>query len=189
MVAPEAVWASSSGAAIRQCELLSNVSQAIVLREGDRAQVTWIRHPWALALSQDCDTDFDYTLRQVGGDVSGHHKELPNILFVQALEESELRSRKQIDSDIWRRIKSNQDERFHVMEPVPDTLDAQHQGVPMLVLDFKRVFTVPSSTLYQALEDPDDAWRPLRRSFALPPFREFASTRALSFLGRVAVPD
>src|SRR5712692_6239304 len=47
-------------------------------------------------------------------------------------------------SDIWRRVKTNQNERYHLMQRILGTEDAQGLGLPSLCIDFKRYFTIPT---------------------------------------------
>lgn len=105
-----------------------------------------------------------------------------------ALPQDELRSRPQVKSDIWRRIRDNQDERFHTLPVIPPELDEMNEGVPELVLDFKRCFSLATTESYRQLE-PEAAGGPRRRGFLLPPFRDQVSTRAFGFHGRVATPE
>ena len=145
-------------------------------------------HPWALVLSQDCDTAYDFDVRQSASDAEGHHKELPNVLLVEALTEDELRARPQVMSDIMRRIRSNQDERFHTLDEVPPHLDSASVGVPPLFLDFKRLFSLRTDELYIRMSAPEGD-RNVRRCHLLSPFREQVVSRAFAFQARTAVPD
>ena len=191
MVEPNEVWAAPSGSAIRQCEVLSEAPQLIARTEtiGTEAVTYDFRiHSWVMVLTQDCDCDWDYTARSGPDEIEGHGKEVPNLLVCEALLEEELRARKSVNADLWRRIRGNQDERYHTIPEVPNSLDAKGEGVPVLVLDFKRCFSIPTSEIYRRIElnDPEGLQR---RSFMLPPFRDQVSTRAFAYHARVATPE
>jgi hypothetical protein len=185
------VWAPAGGSAIRQCEVLSEATQFFARSESLGTETLTLDgriHTWVMVLTQDCDCDWDFAARSGIGEIEGHHKEVPNLLFCEALTEDELRARPQVKSDIWRRIRDNQDERFHTLPEIPAQLDARGQGVPELVLDFKRCFSVPTSEIYKQMElnEPGGLQR---RAYLLPPFRDQASTRAFGFHGRIATPE
>ncbi len=192
MALAEEVWSISSTGALRQGEILSHVQQTYLdpatLRSPDSLNIDVRTHAWVVVLTQDCDTDWDYRARQDLDGIEGHNKEVPNVLLCEALTQDELRARPQIKSDIWRRIRDNQDERFHALPEIPARLDREGEGVPDLILDFKRCFTIPTPEMYARLQlRGDDGIR--RRAWLKPPYREQVADRAFAFHARVAVPD
>ena len=176
---------------IRQGEILSNVVELrldpLCFRTETEPLIQQIVHPFAVVLTQDCDLEWDHKCRFVSDPSCQGRlalKLVPNILLCQAESAHTLRAHQSIKSDIWRRITSNTDERYHVLEEVPAELDRLRTGIPSLALDFKRVFTVPTDELYHRL-----GFEAERRCYLIPPFVQFLSSRFTYFLGRVAVPE
>lgn len=194
MPQPEEVWSPSPDGAIRQCEILSGVIQIGVSAESIGAagpvNLSAVRHPWAFVLTQDCDLDWDHALRAQAADIAGQNKELPNILLCPAHTVEEIHDRPQVKTDILRRIRQNQDERFHTLHEVPDRLDRDGIGVPELILDFKRYFTIPTAEMYARLGlDADHEEAARRRAFLKAPFRDEVARRASGFQSRIALPE
>jgi hypothetical protein len=194
MPQPDEVWSPSPDAAIRQCEILSGVIQTGVSPDAigvpGPVQLLTVRHAWVLVLSQDCDLDWDHALRQQDADVPGHNKELPNILLCHAYTIDEIHDRPQVKSDILRRIRQNQDERFHTLDEVPAELDREGIGIPELILDFKRYFTIPTAELYGRMSlNADHAEAARRHAFLISPFRDEVARRASAFHARIALPE
>jgi len=173
---------------LRQGEILSDVLVAQLdaecLRPDAEPLIEETIHPYAVVLTQDCDLEWDFRYRRAADPGRLANKMVPHILLCQADTAERLRGDQNIKSDIWRRISQNSDERYHVLPEVPAELDRLIQGIPALVLDFKRVFTVPTNELYYRLSSGSQ-----RRCFLLPPFLQSLSSRFTYFLGRVPLPE
>lgn len=105
-----------------------------------------------MVLTQECDLDWDFKARNGEPDQNLRERKLvPNILLSEIMDADRLRQRIQ-GSDIWKRIVRNQDERYYFFPPIASTEDLLGQGLPALVVDFKRVFTIPSAELYLRME-------------------------------------
>jgi hypothetical protein len=87
-------------------------------------------------------------------------------------------------SDIWKRIKGNQDERYHRFEAMTPADDLMQEGVDPLVVDFKRVFSFPTQELYYRLSHGVR-----RRGVLKSPFLHHFSSRFAYYCLRVALPE
>ena len=120
MHAPVQIFDISSDGALHQGEILLNVKQYVAnSSKNSKVEFTELVHPYCVVLSQECDLDWDFRARQEGEDTSP--KLLPNVLCCMAAEENDIRQAKGLKSDIWRRVKSNKDERFQYLETVQMT--------------------------------------------------------------------
>ena len=150
---------SSAGRAIQQCELFSNVvevrlSYESIAAEDGELEIDQRLHPLAVVLSQGCDLDWDFRARTATDPVEQQrlaNKIMPNILFCELWYAADLRGQQKIQSDLWRRILNNADERYHILPACPAELDAAGTGLPQLAIDFKRVFTIPTEELYHRI--------------------------------------
>ncbi len=179
---PVYIYASSSEGALHQGEVLSDVKQYVrVPSEDHSARFIEFVHPYCVVLSQECDLDWDFGARAEGDGSSA--KLLSNVLCCTAAEEDNIRQSKGLKSDLWRRVKKNNDERFQYLEECPSDHDSEKDGVPSLVLDFKGYFTVSTSELYEQLETNAE-----QRCRLTTPYAEHLSLRFASFQARVALP-
>ncbi len=89
-------------------------------------------------MSQDCDLLWDSEAVS-----SGKPKTLNGVLLYEVDMWDQILIKLPAGKDIRNRIHKNNDERYHFLESVPDHLDIERQGIPDLVIDFKRYFTVP----------------------------------------------
>ncbi len=186
---PSRVYRISSigpGFSLRQGEILSELPQfrfdaATLGSEAPLGEAMY--HPYAVILSQDCDLEQDFNVRQkkIVSD-----KLLPSVLFCEVATAEELFSRvKALGSKLWDRIRINKDERYHFLQAVDGSCDAQQVGLPELGLDFKRYFTLPTDELYQRIENGEAK----RRCILVSPYLEHLSSRFAHFLCRVALPE
>jgi hypothetical protein len=130
-----------------------------------------------IVVSQSCDLEWDFDARQ--SNDREPDKILPSVMLCEALTAHEVKSRKNLKGDVinnsklWDPLKKNKDERFHFFEEVPSFEDTLGEGLPELVVDFKRYFSMPTSELYWKLK---------------PPYLEHFATRFFQFQSRVATP-
>jgi hypothetical protein len=137
-------------------------------------------HPLAIILTQDCDLDWDFKARS---DNNLANKLLPNILLCELWLSEQLRGEQNIKSDLWRRIRNNADERYHVLPQAAPEVDLLGLGFPELALDFKRVFTIRADELYFRLNSEAQ-----RRACLQGLFMQDVSTRFGYYQLRVPLP-
>ncbi len=93
---------------------------------------------------------------------------------------------KGIGRDIFKRIRQNKDDRYHFLEAIPPELDRQRQGLPQLIVDFRKYFTLPSDEIFrQCSFSKNPAMRRCRLEM---PYREHLQSRAAFYLQRVMLP-
>ena len=185
-MAASEIYALSEEGSLRQGELLSGIVQfkRVVGDDEtvDEPRIVNVTHPYAVIVTQDCDLVWDFQARQ---KQSGTHKQLLSILFCEVTEAKSFRSgRSDIKSDIWRRIKTNKNERYQFLEQVPQELDSQRAGVPDLCIDFKRCFCLATEDVYWQLEKS----LATRRCRMVSPYAEHLTSRFFYFQSRVALP-
>ena len=179
--------ASPQSGCIRQGEILSNVVQLLAnsstLQESDGPSFEERVHPFALVLTQDCDLDWEFRTRDASTSAATRElKEVPNILLCEVFESAKFRPRIK-GSDLWQRITRNQDERFQYIQACGASQDRLGEGFPVLVADFKRVFTIPVEEFYRRL-----SLGLQRRAIWVPPFGQDVANRFSCYFLRVALP-
>jgi hypothetical protein len=85
----------------------------------------------------------------------------------------------------WQPVIQNNNERFHFLADVPAALDHLGQGLPSLIMDFRRYFTLPGPEIYRQCGTTGGARRRCRLET---PYREHLQHRAAFYLQRVALP-
>lgn len=135
-----------------------------------------------MILSQDCDLLWDHTERQLPEPTA--FKLLPNVLFCEVHVATSLKGTNHLDSDIWRRVKSNKDDRYHYLTAIAAADDAEGEGFADLAIDFKRYFTIRTDEAYAQMD-----LGARRRTRLLTPYCEHLSDRFSHFQQRVALPD
>ena len=194
------VFAPSPGeGAFCQGEIISGVVQVYVRADslGPNAEEVNLEekvHPYALILTQDCDLLWDFKARTTEVDGPCHVRDekeenrqqaklVPNVLLCELTTAEALRPRL-AGGEVRRRIMNNQDERYHCLPEAPAVDDRDGEGLPDLVADFKRVFSIPTEELYLRL-----GLGMRRRSLILPPYLQHLSSRFGYFCLRVALPE
>lgn len=178
----------------RQGEILSNVIQIHIRAEALRNAEPELdleekEHPYAIVLTQDCDLDWDFKAREARTQVDSSEenkrqaKLVPNVLLCELTTTDALRPRLP-GSDVLRRIRANQDERYHWFPAVGVQQDLAGKGLPELVADFKRVFSIPTDELYLRL-----SLGIRRRAILSSPYLQHLSTRFGYYSLRVALPE
>lgn len=160
---------------LRQAEILSNLSQFIYTPSS--GEVDQHVHAYGVVVGQDCDL-----LRQFEQRDSQPVEDDFGVLVFVARPASDLAT--MVNGGIRKRIVQNNDERYHLLEAVPAELENYSEGVPALVIDFRRFFTLPAMQLYWQCEQGGTRRRTILRS----PYREHLQNRAFSYLGRVPLP-
>jgi hypothetical protein len=176
---------SAKGGALRQSEILGNVTQAHLaiesVRNGEAApQILPKVHPFAVVMTQDCDLEQDFNAR-TSGSVQNM---IPSVLLCEAEYAEALLAKVPPGKDIKKPIAENRNERYHILDTVPAGCDASGSGIPQLGIDFKRLFTIPTDELYLRLER-----EAIRRCYMESPYLENLGNRFSRFIGRVALPN
>ena len=167
---------------LRQSEILTGLVQneydlTSVAGDGVRQR----SHEYAVVCSQDCDLLRDYEARTAGTPTT-----INGVLIYEAEPADQARERSGLSSKEWKRVRQNKDERYHYLPEVPAGLDRLAVGLPALILDFRRFFTMPPDVIYGQVEQRQTAQRRCRLET---PFREHLQARLAFYLLRVALPD
>ena len=199
---PSKIYLSSSlDGALRQGEILSELVQVKIkleriLSESDYQGIDLI-HQLAIIVTQDCDLEQDYKARFIGS--AGKHRLLPNILFCEAefadgfrnghkdekLSEDKRERSRLINSNGWKIIQQNKDERFHFLQKIPKEDDSLGKGIDELCVEFKRYFTIPTDEVYHRIK----VGNTIRRCRLASPYLEHLSVRYHYYHFRVALPE
>lgn len=165
----------------RQAEILTDVVQrrrSFQSLSQAAPEIEEIRHPYCVIATQDCDLEQDHAARSEGLTA----KTIPNVLLLQAVTVAELIAGLPKGKDILKRVISNRDDRYHVLEPVAVANDTSGMGLPALGIDFKRCFTVPTDELYAQLNSGAR-----RRTQLNSNYLEHFNQRFAGYLSRVAL--
>ena len=76
-------------------------------------------------------------------------------------------------------------ERFHILPSIAPDFDLLGQGLPDLVVDFQRLFGVPTEEIFRQIASENAA---MRRCRLVSPYREHFQSRAMFYLQRIALP-
>jgi hypothetical protein len=163
---------------LRQGEIITDLEQH--LYDPVAQSVNIIRHRYIIILSQDCDLYNDSIARKGGGA-----SPLNGVLIYEAEKHDEFRKKLPSGTDIWKRVRQNNDERYHLLEAVPPELDLLGAGLPNLCVDFKRIFTLPAAEIERQCRAENGARRRCRLEM---PYREHLQARAAFYLERVMLP-
>lgn len=172
--------ASPPNGPLRQGEVLSGVIQHTLAVETfgtEELEVVPVEHPFAIIASQDCDLEQDFA------SADGVGSALPSTLMFEVIPITTLVAQIAAGRDIRKRILQNVDLRYHVMEAIPNNVDAAKEGIASIGIDFKRYFTVPTRELYAQL-----AHGCRRRSILESPYLEHFAARATAYNSRIALP-
>lgn len=159
---------------------------------GTTIDVAPVAHALTIIVTQDCDLLSDFNRRSEGS--LEHQNILHHILLCDIFKEDEIRSRLPPGSEPWKRVRQNQDERYHCVVAGPigeeiceDCAPGDRPAIyalPSLYLDFKRILSIPTGDLYRALETGES-----RRLALLPSHYMYDLIHRLySFLSRIGLP-
>lgn len=170
--------ADELSAELRQCEILSNVRQW--LYDGGQ-EVSAIIHKFCVIVTQDCDLLWDYESRQA----SKTDNHLSGVLLFEAENYETKRFSLGAGTEPKNVARQNKNERWQFLPTVPAECDCSGTGIPELLIDFKRFFTLPPQELYRQCQMANGA---VRRTRLLVPYREHLQARAAFFMQRVSLP-
>lgn len=182
---------SENDAPVRQGEIIRGLDQLVYSKLPVNAQsehdISVKNHPYAIVVSQDCDLDWDYTERFGGGAAPREHRLMSDVLFCVVSEAKFVRhnpDKSFMNSSKWDQVKTNREERFHFLQKVPAVNDALAEGLPELVVDFKRYFSMPVEAVYEQIRSGSAE----RRCRLESPYLEHCSHRFAHYQSRVALP-
>ncbi len=145
-----------------------------------------VNHPTFVILTPDCDLLSDYSARQGNSPVDAKIQSqlLQHVQCCEVYEENEIRQPRQLTSELWKRVKQNQDERYHHI-PSGKLEGEEEKGHPDLFLDFKQMFSVLTEFLYESIRTHQ-----VKRQGVIPPiWIHSLIQRYFAFHSRVGVPD
>jgi len=180
------IYARSEDGALRQGEIITGLVHArLDIETVEAGEARWIAetHPYAITLSQDCDLDQDWKSQPSADKPNSAARPLSSVLFAQVHEAIDLKGRGGLNSELWKRVRQNKDERFHFLEAVSPENDAVGIGLPEMGIDFKQYFTIPTEEVYRRLQKTAR-----RRCHLASPYLEHLSTRFCYYQFRVALP-
>lgn len=177
---------SVSGERLYQGEIVSNVVERVVTCGGhsDNASYNEFIHPYMVVVTQDCDLQQDDRERRETAGDDRRRKLLPWILLVEAFNFEETAPDLFAGREIKKQAKQNKVERYQFLASVSSIEDADGQGVPSLVLDFRLILSYPTKELFDAFERGETRRR--ARLNAL--YAEHLSNRCAHFLQRIGLP-
>jgi hypothetical protein len=170
---------------VAQGDVLEEFEYNLWEHSSNALETTTITLPYAVVMSQDCDLQQDFDLRSKG-DAQTQGQYIPSILLCPAfiaekvklgthLEELNLQMQ-QWGSKQWGPITKNNNPRFHFL-----AADAE-KGLPDLVIDFKRYYTLSRDEVYAA--------HATHYKISINElYRESLSQRFAYYLSRVALPE
>jgi len=192
---------SPTDGVLRQGEIVSEVIQVHVRADSLAQNAADLDleekvHPYALILTQACDLNWDYDARnndptaneqsveeKARAEKKRQGKLVPNVLLCELSTADSLRLRL-ADAGLLTRIRANREERFQCLPAVSPKCDLAGGGLPELIADFKRVFSIPTDELYLRLN-----LGMRRRTLLDTPFLQHLSARFGYYCLRVALPE
>ena len=140
-----------------------------------------IEHNLAMVMNPACDLEWDYTSRFQGPQKP--QNELAQIFLCEIYEEENIRHRSNLNSSLFRNVKSNQNERYHHLREAAVAND--DRVLPDLYMDFKNVFGIATPSIYRAI-----AKGGIDRIAVVPPvYVQHLMQRFYNFRGGIALPD
>lgn len=145
-----------------------------------------MHHARMIVLHSDCDLLQDFNYRSSRSATQPFDEGDPNVtpeaLLCDLFEEAEIRLRI-AGSDIFKRIKRNQDERYHHLTSNPG--GGTGPSLPDLFIDFKKTFSVTPGALYEGIQVAG-----IQRIALVPPiYLQDIMHRFFGFQSRVGLPD
>ena len=180
---------------IHECD---RITQGDILRDFNfyfvtsNKEVTEISFQYIVVLSQDCDLEqgqngIDYINLSTSNTKIKFNQLIPNILFTPAFIVDEIREGKQLEnffniscdrfnSEKYKLIKQNKDERYHFIE------GNQDMQLPDLIIDFTVYFTVSTEFFLSNFKNK-------YLSTVNELYRENLSQRYCNYLNRIGLPN
>lgn len=175
---------------LRQGEVLCNLIEITpatseiedLSNETKTVPVYQTHYPFAITVSQDCDLTWDWNARNQ--HEQDNSKLLTHIQFCELFQESEIRTPGRFDSQLWKRVSQNQDERYHHFDEAPIG-ESGEDSLPHLYADFKRTFSLPVDYTYWLISTGNST----RKAVLANPYLLDFIHRLHGFLSRVPLPE
>jgi hypothetical protein len=207
------IYRPSPSGSLRQCEILSGVSQIVptdvqfvkvessplnpdgsalssensqVNQVAVDAHIKVLLHDYVIVVTQDCDLDWDYRERVKPEGDRNSGKMLNSISFCEVYTAQTIRvdSTRIKNTGEWKKVPKNQNERYHFFERIHPECDYQSLGIPELTSDFKQVFSVHADYVYDQLAKGFIK----RRTMLFSPYLEHFSSRFYRWHSRIGLP-
>ena len=189
----------SADGALRQGEILAEIWEhraRAIIEDTDESPVEFDQRLYShvVILTADCDLEWDFRARfdQLDGGFQAiasdfdesHGSFVPYVLTCELYARDRIRDRPNINTDIWKRIKRNQDERYHRIEPAR-IAGHDPEELPEFIADFKKVLPLPTGSLYRSISSGH-----VRRIGIVPPvYVHDLMHRFYGFQSRVGLSD
>lgn len=178
---------AQADAELRQAELITDLFYYLSRahpNDSEQRDTYASRVPFAFIVTPDCDLLQDYRARQ-----SNQRPRLENAMLIVAESEQDARARSGFNKNEWGKVRTNEIERYHFLEPVAQEFDAANIGIShALVVDFRRYFTLPPSEIERQCQRQRPEDRAVRRLYLSDLWREHLQRRTMSYMQRVALP-
>ncbi len=164
---------------LRQGEIISDLAQF----EFDPVANAGVEttHEYAIVVGQDCDLLQDYNRI-----AEGKEGQLISVLIYKLFPATQISDIGAAAGREARKIVvQNKNERYHYLEAAPVELDLCSEGLPSLIVDFKRYFAMPPKEIYRQIRLENGAKRRCRLEM---PYREHLQSRAAFYQQRVMLP-
>lgn len=175
------IYVPTAVGSLRQAEIITGFTQTrldVGKLQENKVVVQPITHPFVVVLSQDCDLLQDFERRQAGKS----EDLLSSVFLCPASDVTEFETASKKGRQEKKLIKQNQFPRFHYLRDLPAGDDSLKEGLPELVLDFKRVFRAPTDEVYYWLATSK------RRCRLVAPYSDHLCNRYSAYIGRVGLP-
>ena len=180
--------ASSARTELRQAELLTNLYYYVTTtnrEDATKRDTLAVSVGFSFLLTPDCDLLQDYKARK-----RGEPSRLDNALLFEAESEDAAKARSGFGTKEWKKVKTNEIERFYFLDPLAAEFDAMGTGIAhALVIDFRRYYTLPPIEIERQCEHQRAEDVASRRCYLSDLWREHLQRRAMSYMQRVALPD
>jgi hypothetical protein len=107
---------------------------------------------------------------------------MPHVLICDLYLEADMRDAHGMNSTLWTAVRKNQNERYHCLSAAQVGSSAE---LPELFLDFKKVYGLPVTHVYQGVTSGGIS----RIAIVPSPYLHDLIHRFYGFQSRVAVPD
>ncbi len=168
---------------ISQGDILRDIKFNIVKNNNEVQEICF---QYAIVLTQDCDLE-QYQKKRTEikkGEVFNQY--IPNLLIIPGFPAESLRQgdhltelynyqQDRINSDKWKIVKSNKDERYHFLK---GNVDLQ---VPDMVCDFKNIYTIGFDYIFEQ-------YKKVYLATVNELFRENLSRRFTNYFSRIGLP-
>ena len=159
---------------------------------------------YAVILTGDCDLEQDFKRRikiksmmdKVAAMTDGEEKQeeirkcdaqkhsvLPYILFGRAYPALLARDDYRFSPEEWENVIDNENERYYFLCESMPVDDSENAGLPPLLMDFKKIFTIPTKEVFQGIQHGTAK----RRCFLTAPYLQHLCSRFANNISRVGL--